>query len=88
MYDLLLSRTIGASHVRRNIPCQDFGLTDEKEDYKVFALSDGHGDINCIRSDRGAKFICETVGDILPTFVNSVKEDNNLKSLYGLDKNK
>ena len=85
MYDLIFANTIGASHIRSNIPCQDYGLVKETEDYKVFAVSDGHGDPSCFRSDRGSRFVCETVVDILPQFVDSVWKDNNACLLFELN---
>lgn len=86
MFDLIFANTIGASHIRHNIPCQDYGLVKETENYKVFAVSDGHGDSNCFRSDRGSRFICETVIEILPEFIDSVLKNNNECLLYDLDK--
>lgn len=86
MYKLLFANTIGASHIRRNMPCQDFGLVKEIDDYKVFAVSDGHGDPSCFRSDRGSRFICETIIEVLPNFIESITKENNTYLLYDLDK--
>ena len=85
MYDLIFSNTIGASHVRHNIPCQDYGLVKEIGNYKVFAVSDGHGDPSCFRSDKGSRFICETVTEILPQFIDSILKDNNECLLFELN---
>lgn len=85
MYKLIFANTIGASHIRHNMPCQDFGLVKETENYKVFAVSDGHGDPSCFRSDRGSRFICETVIGILPSFIESITKENSTYLLYDLD---
>lgn len=85
MYKLIFANTIGASHIRHNMPCQDFGLVKETENYKVFAVSDGHGDPSCFRSDRGSRFICETVIEILPSFIESITKENSTYLLYDLD---
>ncbi len=85
MYDLIFSSTIGASHIRNNIPCQDYGLVKEIEKYKVFTVSDGHGDPSCFRSDRGSRFICEIVTEILPQFLDSILKDNNECLLFELN---
>lgn len=86
MYDLIFANTIGASHIRHNMPCQDYGLVKETENYKIFAVSDGHGDPSCFRSDRGSRFICETAIGILPNFIDSIKKDNNDYLLFELNK--
>lgn len=86
MYKLIFANTIGASHIRHNMPCQDFGLVKETENYKVFAVSDGHGDPSCFRSDKGSRFICETVIEILPSFIESITKENSTYLLYDLDK--
>ena len=88
MYNLISARTIGSSHLNNNLPCQDYGMVKELDnDCKVFAVSDGHGDPKCFRSDRGSKFITEIAVDILPHFVDTVVRDNGLSLLYGMDKN-
>ncbi len=86
MYDLVFANTIGASHIRHNIPCQDYGLVKETENYKVFAVSDGHGDPSCFRSDRGSRFICEIAIELLPVFIESLKNDNKDCLLFELNK--
>ena len=87
MYEYIYANTIGASHLQRELPCQDYGLLAEKDGCRVLAVSDGHGDPNCLRSDRGAKLICETAAEILPVFISSVKEAGKTEALAQLDKN-
>ena len=46
----------GASHIKHDIVCQDFSHSEDIDGICVAAVADGHGDANCMRSDRGAKF--------------------------------
>ena len=49
----------GASHVKKKIVMQDASGNFEDEKVKLIALSDGHGDSSCFRSDRGSKLIVD-----------------------------
>jgi len=73
-YNIFCQSVIGASHVRKNIPCEDYGLKYETETCKIFVLGDGHGDSNCPRSSIGSKYICETVKSEFEKFATDIKE--------------
>lgn len=49
----------GASHVKKKIVMQDASGNFEDEKVKLIALSDGHGDSSCFRSDRGSRLIVD-----------------------------
>lgn len=47
--------TLGGSHKKRNIPCQDFSSDYTCDDFSIIAVSDGHGSSKHFRSDIGAR---------------------------------
>ena len=50
---------IGKSHIQNNLSCEDYSAHYSDEKLSVIVISDGHGDKNCFRSAKGAKFACE-----------------------------
>ncbi len=73
-YDLFCNSVQGAGHIKRGMPCEDYGIKRETEICKVFALGDGHGDSNCPRSKTGSRYICEIVADELVRFASDLFE--------------
>ncbi|MBR4545412.1 MAG: protein phosphatase 2C domain-containing protein [Oscillibacter sp.] len=66
--------TQGFSHIQRGTPCQDASASfaDGEGRYYLAALSDGHGDPACFRSERGSKFAVETAMEILQGFAEEL----------------
>lgn len=64
----------GASHIRRNIPCEDYSMVSKNEYCQIWVLGDGHGDTNCPRSSRGAQYICEITVECLVEFEKNIRE--------------
>ena len=60
----------GHSHITKNIQCEDSSISfkDENNLYYIFAISDGHGDKTCFRSDKGSKFATEVTYECLKEF--------------------
>ena len=56
---LFAARTIGQSHIKRGMPCQDYCLATSINGY--FVLADADGVSSCEHSDVGSKFACEAV---------------------------
>ena len=83
-YELFCYSVQGASHIKRGIPCQDYGMKFENGDCKIFVLGDGHGDSNCVRSDYGSRTVCETAVEELRVFAETVKSQGLVEDL--LDK--
>lgn len=50
---------IGKGHVQSGLSCEDYSATYSDESVSVVVISDGHGDKNCFRSARGARYACE-----------------------------
>ena len=52
---------IGASHIKKGLPCQDVSASGEICGRSVAVVADGHGSRRHFRSDRGAEIACQTV---------------------------
>lgn len=61
----------GASHAERNIPCEDASgaFTAENGAFHIVAVADGHGDMRCFRSQRGAELAVSVAMDFLKEVV-------------------
>ena len=73
-YELFCQSIQGAGHIKRGMPCEDFGRKHECEEFKIFVLGDGHGDSNCPRSSLGSKLVCEIAVDELREFAMEIKK--------------
>lgn len=49
----------GETHKKKNLVCQDFSACEEKENYRLVVVCDGHGGADYFRSDRGSRFAAE-----------------------------
>jgi serine/threonine protein phosphatase PrpC len=80
----------GASHIKKNKPCQDCSSSHEGNSYTYIVVSDGHGGDDYIRSDKGAEFAVKTSSECIIDFVSSVKveqlKDNDKALLAQLAK--
>lgn len=81
-YELFCRSVRGASHIRKDIPCQDSGMKKDCGEYKIFAAADGHGDFRCIRSDTGSQKICEIACEDLETFAGTLGEQEWESKLF------
>ena len=61
---------IGNSHIQSGMSCEDYSSTYSDDQMSIIVVSDGHGDRNCFRSDRGAKCACETAVSLCRQFQN------------------
>lgn len=50
---------IGKSHIQNGLSCEDYSAAYSDEFVSIIVVSDGHGDKNCFRSARGARYACE-----------------------------
>lgn len=69
----------GYNHQLNDMPCEDYGLINESDKGKIFAVADGHGDSRCIRSKEGSKIACEVAKKELSLFVEKVVFDGGIK---------
>ncbi len=81
-YELFFNSVRGASHIKKDIPCEDFGLKADHGEFKIFAVADGHGDPNCLRSSIGSEYICKIAAEELEDFARSVKDQGWTEKLF------
>ena len=72
---------VGASHIAKNMGCEDYAAAYDNEKVSIAAISDGHGDKKCFRSSQGANIACDTAIDCVrrlfessPDACNALKE--------------
>ena len=73
-YELFCNSVRGSSHIKKGTPCEDFGIKIDCGEFKIFAVADGHGDPNCLRSNIGSKYICHIASEELEDFALTIKE--------------
>lgn len=71
-YQAFSASVQGAAHVKKNIVMQDASGKFENEKVKLIAVSDGHGDSSCFRSDRGSRLIVEVGIEELKAFADEM----------------
>ena len=71
-YEIFYNRVRGYSHIKKDIPCEDYGMKRDIGTARIFAVADGHGDPNCLRSSLGSQFVCEVACEELETFANDI----------------
>ncbi len=82
--DVYLARRVGAGHVLKRQPCQDFCLSRPLPRGAVMCLADGVS--ACPRSDHGARIACETAADlVLALAEKGLPEEEFLRTLCSLD---
>jgi len=67
-YVELNAHHIGTSHIQSGLACEDYSAVYSDEQVSIIAISDGHGDKNCFRSSRGARYACETAVSLCRQF--------------------
>lgn len=85
-YELFCQSVQGAGHIKKDMPCEDYGIKFENDECKIFALGDGHGDSNCPRSSFGSRTICEIAVQELQLFAKEIRNqkwEEQLMDKYG-----
>ena len=67
----------GYSHVKKEIPCEDFSGSYVAEDgnYRIIAVADGHGDSACIRSEFGSKTAVDIIIERFKAFAETIMSE-------------
>lgn len=81
-FEMICASVQGASHIRKNIPCEDCGMKYENDFCRIFVLGDGHGDTNCPRSCIGSEYVCKTAVECLCEFEKNIRECNWTEKLF------
>lgn len=69
-YNEINAHYIGESHIQNGLTCEDYSATYSDEFVSIIVVSDGHGDKNCFRSDKGARYACEISVNLCRQFQN------------------
>ena len=64
---------IGASHLKRNIVCQDASLAVNGEKYVIAAVADGHGSPWYLRTDKGAQLSVKSAEECIKEFLDNLE---------------
>lgn len=67
--------TVGASHLPKGVPCQDYSLKVDTEDVRMIIVCDGHGSKTYVRSDVGSRLAAEIAKDAVLKFVKETPSD-------------
>ena len=62
---------IGASHIKKGIPCQDYSYSSSDDKCEIIIVSDGHGSDKYFRSDRGSRLAVEVAERQIRRFVET-----------------
>ena len=65
--------TVGASHLSRDIVCQDSSFAADHEKYSFAAAADGHGSPCYLRTERGSKFAVECAAECVAEFLDGIE---------------
>jgi len=65
---------IGGSHIKHGKGCEDSSTKYEDEGVSIAVVADGHGDDNCFRSAKGAKFAVACAAKGIQEFVKYLNE--------------
>lgn len=85
MYHSFHCRSIGASHIKKGIGCQDDASSKETQNYQLAVISDGHGGEDYFRSHKGSQFaveaFCRCVEEAFHvSSSNEIKDESFLKN--------
>ena len=64
---------IGAGHIAKKKPCQDYSICENSDGIQVMVVCDGHGGSSYVRSHTGAKLAGINTRRILKTFATNNK---------------
>ena len=68
----------GASHIARNLPCQDASFSEEYKGTMIAITADGHGNRRHFRSQKGAQIACRIAADRIKEFLDSNSDDESV----------
>lgn len=76
--------TIGESHIKKNIPCQDASgsFEEHEKDIYIGVVSDGHGSKDYIRSDIGSKILVDVAMSSIKEFIVQSEYKNLFESKF------
>ncbi len=81
-YELFCCSVRGYSHIKKDTPCEDCCVKKDLGSTKIFAVADGHGDPNCLRSSIGSEYACRIACESLENFAGNVAENSFENRLF------
>lgn len=69
---------IGASHLSREIVCQDSSFAADHEKYSFASVADGHGSACYLRTERGSRFAVECAAECVGEFLEGLENAEEL----------
>ena len=72
-YSSFAQTSIGASHISRDLICQDSSACIDREKYSFAAVADGHGSPCYLRTDRGSRFAVECAAECVDEFLKGLE---------------
>ena len=72
-YTSFAQTSIGASHLSRDLVCQDCSSCVDREKYSFAAAADGHGSLCYLRTDRGSRFAVECAAECVSEFMEGLE---------------
>jgi hypothetical protein len=78
------SITVGESHIKKNIPCQDATISIAEHDNQIYigVVSDGHGGSDYIKSNIGSKLLVEVTSNCIKEFMSHHQAESLFKSRF------
>jgi len=66
---------VGASHLPKGVPCQDYSLIVNEANIQMIVVCDGHGSKTYVRSDVGSRLAAEITKEVLLEAVRDTSSD-------------
>lgn len=79
-YTSFAQTSIGASHISRDLICQDSSVCVDREKYSFAAAADGHGSLCYLRTDRGSRLAVECAAECVSEFMEVLGDAEEMLS--------
>lgn len=66
---------VGAGHLPKGVPCQDYSLMVDEVNTQMIVVCDGHGSKTYVRSDVGSRLAAEITKEVLMEVVKGTSSD-------------
>lgn len=77
-YTSFAQTSIGASHISRDLICQDSSACVDREKYSFAAAADGHGSLCYLRTDRGSRLAVECAAECVSEFMEVLGDEDEM----------
>lgn len=77
-------KTVGASHIAKNLPCQDSAFSITTDSYSLAVISDGHGGNDYFRSDRGSSFAVKAFYECIESAFTDCDDLNSTDNIVSI----